>query len=162
MEPRLISSNDYSLEEKISFFELANVRFGIDFSSWEQAGEWNRHYTCYSYTGEEKILSNVGLHEMTLLIDDVPTPAYQIDDTVVVYTIDGTSLHLYAVLTQQLIHWEKIIERLSFKGVTEIIFEFTPDLDVLIRDSTDGNWMVRTSTFPLWPPTLRFPTLSRT
>ncbi|TCI26301.1 MULTISPECIES: hypothetical protein [Exiguobacterium] len=57
-----------------------------------------------------------------------------------------------------------VVARLSFDGIAEIVFEFTPDLaDVERRASRarDGQWMIRMSDGHLFPEGCRFPSLSK-
>lgn len=71
---------DYKNDEKyrLSFNNLAQKTFGIDFESWYQQGFWNDNYVCYSYLEQDEIVSNVSLSTMKLVIDGKLQKAIQI------------------------------------------------------------------------------------
>lgn len=279
MPKQPITNLDYSPKERESFFYLADEMFGIDFREWYAAGEWTDRYRCYSLAAADILASNVGMSQITLMIDGNACEAYQIgtvmtfeagqgygfatrifnylfnehdadglpyflasnagaepfyekqgftiqsvpelfipvsgfapalehvdidaeqwrrfkleslpysprlyamndlhiwmfhyyqgmgrdvyriDDYHVVYVIEGSQLRLYAVLSTHAVDMRDVVARLSFKGITEIIFEFTPDLPgVEQREARDGEWMIRMAGDRLFPEGYRFPTLSK-
>ncbi|WP_161566915.1 GNAT family N-acetyltransferase [Exiguobacterium sp. SL-10] len=87
---------------------------------------------------------------------------YRFDDVHVIYLIERTRLRLFAVLSPRPVDMQDVVARLSFEGITEIVFEFTPDLvGVERRASHDGQWMIRMSEGQLFPDGCRFPSLSK-
>lgn len=87
---------------------------------------------------------------------------YRFDDVHVIYLIEGTRLKLFAVLSSRPVDMRDVVARLSFEGITEIVFEFTPELDgVEQRPSRDGQWMIRMNEEQLFPEDCRFPSLSK-
>ncbi|OGX79314.1 hypothetical protein A6395_07285 [Exiguobacterium sp. SH31] len=89
---------------------------------------------------------------------------YRFDDVHVIYFIERTRLHLFAVLSPRPVDMRDVVARFSFDGIAEIVFEFTPDLaDVERRASRarDGQWMIRMRDGHLFPEGCRFPSLSK-
>ncbi|MFN4213990.1 hypothetical protein [Exiguobacterium sp.] len=87
---------------------------------------------------------------------------YRFDDVHVIYMIERSRLNLYAVLSPRPVDMRDVVARLSFEGITEIVFKFTPDLDgVEQRPSRDGQWMFRMNEGQLFPEGCRFPYLSK-
>lgn len=56
-------------EYRLSFNELANSIFGIDFEKWYQNGFWNDRYVCYSYAEGNNVVSNISINKMDLIIE---------------------------------------------------------------------------------------------
>jgi predicted N-acetyltransferase YhbS len=71
---------DYKHVDKyrLSFNELANNTFSIDFEKWYQKGLWNNSYICYSYADGEKIVSNISVSTIELIINGQRKKAVQI------------------------------------------------------------------------------------
>ncbi|MFC4683604.1 GNAT family N-acetyltransferase [Exiguobacterium sp. s149] len=87
---------------------------------------------------------------------------YRFDDVHVIYMIERSRLNLYAVLSPRPVDMRDVVARLSFEGITEIVFKFTPNLDgVEQRPSHDGQWMIRMNEGQLFPEGCRFPYLSK-
>ncbi|MDX5324444.1 MAG: hypothetical protein LPJ96_12590, partial [Exiguobacterium sp.] len=87
---------------------------------------------------------------------------YRFDDVHVIYMIERSRLNLYAVLSPRPVDMRDVVARLSFEGITEIVFKFTPNLDgVEQRPSRDGQWMIRMNEGQLFPEGCRFPYLSK-
>ncbi|TCI36539.1 N-acetyltransferase [Exiguobacterium sp. SH1S4] len=89
---------------------------------------------------------------------------YRFDDVHVIYFIERTRLHLFAVLSPRPVDMRDVVARLSFDGIAEIVFEFTPDLPDVERRAArarDGQWMIRMSDGHLFPEGCRFPSLSK-
>ncbi|WP_158570783.1 GNAT family N-acetyltransferase [Exiguobacterium sp. AM39-5BH] len=87
---------------------------------------------------------------------------YRFDDVHVIYMIERSRLNLYAVLSPRPVDMRDVVARLSFEGITEIVFKFTPDLDgVEQRPSRDGQWMIRMNEGQFFPEGCRFPYLSK-
>ncbi|WP_114165337.1 GNAT family N-acetyltransferase [Exiguobacterium sp. TNDT2] len=86
---------------------------------------------------------------------------YRFDDVHVIYMVERSRLNLYAVLSPRPVDMRDVVARLSFEGITEIVFKFTPELDgVEQRPSRDGQWMIRMNEGQLFPEGCRFPYLS--
>lgn len=78
---------------------------------------------------------------------------YRFDDVHVIYLIERSRLRLFAVLSSRPVDMRDVVARLSFEGITEIVFEFTPELEsVEQRPARDGQ---------LFPEGCRFPSLSK-
>lgn len=87
---------------------------------------------------------------------------YRFDDVHVIYLIERSRLRLFAVLSPRPVNMRDVVARLSFEGITEIVFEFTPELEgVDQRPSRDRQWMIRMSEGQLFPEGCRFPSLSK-
>jgi predicted N-acetyltransferase YhbS len=63
---------------RLSFNELANSIFGIDFEKWYQTGLWNDSYVCYSYAEGDRIVSNVSVNTIELILNGQKKSAVQI------------------------------------------------------------------------------------
>jgi len=71
---------DYKNNEnyRLSFNELANKTFGIDFEKWYQRGCWTNRYICYSFLHNDKIISNVSISLMDIILNQQVYAAIQI------------------------------------------------------------------------------------
>lgn len=63
---------------RISFNNLAQRTFNIDFEKWYQLGLWNDRYICYSYAEGDNIVSNISVNIMDLIINGQRKSAVQI------------------------------------------------------------------------------------
>jgi len=75
---RIISNYKDSDELRLSFNNLANRTFGIDFEQWYQRGLWNDTYICYSYANENTVVSNVSITKQDLIVKGERKKALQI------------------------------------------------------------------------------------
>ncbi|WP_432663004.1 GNAT family N-acetyltransferase [Wukongibacter baidiensis] len=71
---------DYKDIEKyrLSFNELANTTFDIDFEKWYQKGFWNDRYICYSYADGNKVVANVSISKMDIILEGKKKKSLQI------------------------------------------------------------------------------------
>ncbi len=65
-------------EYRLSFNDLANSTFGIDFEKWYQNGFWNDRYVCYSYTYGRKVVANISINKMDVIIEGERKRALQL------------------------------------------------------------------------------------
>lgn len=63
---------------RLSFNELAQSTFNIDFEKWYQKGLWNDKYICYSYAEGDKIVSNISVNIIELILNGQRKTAVQI------------------------------------------------------------------------------------
>jgi ribosomal protein S18 acetylase RimI-like enzyme len=63
---------------RLSFNDLAQRTFNIDFEKWYQLGLWNHRYICYSYAEGDNIVSNISVNIMELIINGQRKSAVQI------------------------------------------------------------------------------------
>lgn len=63
---------------RLSFNNLAQRTFNIDFEKWYQFGLWNDRYICYSYAEGDNIVSNISVNIMELIINGQRKSAVQI------------------------------------------------------------------------------------
>lgn len=54
---------------RLSFNELANNTFGVDFEKWYQYGFWNDSYLCYSYVDQDNVVANVSISKLNIILD---------------------------------------------------------------------------------------------
>jgi len=65
-------------ELRLSFNQLANSIFGIDFENYYKSGFWKDRYICYSYLDNGKIVSNVSANLLDLVLNGERISAFQI------------------------------------------------------------------------------------
>lgn len=65
-------------ELRLSFNQLANSVFGIDFENYYQSGFWKDRYLCYSYLDNNKVVSNVSANLLDLVLNGERFSAVQI------------------------------------------------------------------------------------
>lgn len=54
---------------RLSFNELANSTFGIDFEKWYQKSLWNDRYICFSYADGDRVVSNVSVSTIDFIVN---------------------------------------------------------------------------------------------
>ena len=77
-ELKLISDYKHNEEYRLSFNELAQEVFGINFEPWYQQGGWSDRYICYSYVDSDKVVANVSINKMDLVWEGQAKKALQI------------------------------------------------------------------------------------
>jgi GNAT superfamily N-acetyltransferase len=53
---------------RLSFNQLANSTFGIDFETWYQKGFWDERYICYSFLDGNQVVANVSINKMDVIM----------------------------------------------------------------------------------------------
>ncbi|WP_289355280.1 GNAT family N-acetyltransferase [Paenibacillus sp. S-12] len=68
----LVFIKDYKDIDKyrVSFNELAQRSFGIQFEDWYQRGCWNDRYICYSYADGDRVIANVSVNVMDIIVNN--------------------------------------------------------------------------------------------
>lgn len=85
-------------------------------------------------------------------------------DTVVLYQTKENTLQLYGVFTTQDILFKDLMEHISTKNVTEVVFHYTPNFKDLLPEAktlltTDDIFHIRTSSVSL-PDQFKFPLIA--
>jgi len=71
---------DYKSDNKLrlSFNQLANQIFGIDFEKWYQAGGWSANYIPWSFIHNQKVVANVSVNKLTMFSEGLLYKVIQI------------------------------------------------------------------------------------
>ena len=69
MKLNLIYDYQNILEYRLSFNELTNKVFAMNFEKWYNKGGWNDRYICYSFAQENKIVANASVSKMDIILD---------------------------------------------------------------------------------------------
>lgn len=77
-ELKLISNYKHNKEYRLSFNELAQEVFGINFEPWYQQGGWSDNYICYSYVDGDRVVANASINKMDLIWEGQAKKALQI------------------------------------------------------------------------------------
>ena len=75
---KLISDYKHNEQHRLSFNQLAQEVFGINFEPWYKQGGWNDRYICYSYIDADKVVANVSINKMDLVWEGQAMRALQI------------------------------------------------------------------------------------
>lgn len=81
---------------RLSFNQLAQEIFKIDFEKWYQAGFWTNRYICYSYLDGHQVVSNVSVNQLELVVQGEHKRAIQIGTVMTHpdYRKQGLATHL--------------------------------------------------------------------
>ncbi len=85
-------------------------------------------------------------------------------NTAVIFKVDGEKLHLYAVLSEEKLLFNDLINEIASEDVSEVVFHFTPDFEDIqphITDliTSDDVFHIRTSNVKL-PQNFKFPLIA--
>jgi len=142
-ELKLISDYKNIPAYRLSFNELANNVFGINFEKWYEKGGWNDRYICYSYTDGNKVVANVSVNKMDIIRQGKEEKAIQIGTVMThpEYRGRGLSADLMNIVLEE---YEKKYDfiylfanksvlsfypKFGFKQFTESRFSIDPDID---------------------------------
>ena len=120
----LLTDYKHNSTYRLSFNELAQHVFGIDFELWYQKGLWNERYVCYSYAVGNRIVANVSANLMDLVIRGEKKPAIQIG-TVMTHP-DYRGKGLAADLLNRVIEFYEKNYDLFYLFANETVLDFYP------------------------------------
>lgn len=96
---------DYKDIEKyrLSFNQLANRIFGLDFEMWYQRGCWNDRYICYSFLHNEQVIANLSVSLMDIIHNQQLYKAVQIGTVMTdpAYRNQGLSRELMNIVIEE-------------------------------------------------------------
>ncbi|WP_246145535.1 GNAT family N-acetyltransferase [Bacillus rubiinfantis] len=101
----------------MSFFELANSTFGLNFESWYENGFWGSHYVPFSYKEDNRIVANVSVNILDFIIEGKQHHALQIGTVMTHPDYQGRGL------SKSLMN--KVFE--EFKGSYDFMYLFAND-----------------------------------